>query len=91
MGRANLGLMVDSIIEQRSFEGANAELGQHYGLGGSQVPLAMLRDWEGSPLETRAVTPSPTDVGAVQQSITPLRLPDGGCVSSLASNADGWQ
>ena len=75
MGRANLGLMVDSSSSTRSFEGANAELQQHYGLGGSQVPLAMLRDWEGSPLETRAVTPAPSDVGAVQQSIVPYVFP----------------
>ena len=73
--RGNLGAMVDSIREQRSFDGANGELAQHYGLLGNQIPVAMLREWDDGPLETRAATPAPSDVGSEQHSISPYVFP----------------
>ena len=73
--RSNLGEMVDSIREQRAFDGANAELAQHYGLRGNQIPVAMLREWDDGPLETRAVTAAPADVGSTQHAITPYVFP----------------
>ena len=57
-----------------SVDGASAELQQHYGLDQNQVPLALLvRSWpDAADLETRAVTPAPSNVGQVQQSIVPF-------------------
>ena len=49
--RAELGAIYDAVLNQRSTDGAEAELQDHFGLAGNQVPLAML--------ETRAVTPAP--------------------------------
>ena len=58
------------------FDGVNAELAQHYGLRGNQVPVAMLREWGDGPLETRAVTSAPADVGSTEQhAITPYVFP----------------
>ena len=59
--RASAGAIYAAALEQRSTDGATLELQQHYGLGFNQVPLAML--------ETRAVTPAPTNTGASQQAI----------------------
>ena len=68
LSRANMGAMLDTIIRQRSHEGAEKEVAEHYGLGGRSVPLAMLRDWEGAAraLETRAAATIPTDVNSQQ-------------------------
>ena len=65
VARANLGSFFDAIIEHRATSGAEAELQQHFKLGGNMIPLAMLRnDQPGpGPREVRAVTPAPTDVG----------------------------
>ena len=68
LSRANMGAMLDTIIRQRSHEGPEKELVEHYGLGGRSVPLAMLRDWEGAAraLETRAAATIPVDVNSMQ-------------------------
>ena len=68
LSRANMGAMLDTIIRQRSHEGPEKELVEHYGLGGRSVPLAMLRDWEGAAraLETRAAATIPVDVNDAQ-------------------------
>ena len=63
--RANLGTMIGNVIEQRSQEGAEKELADHYGLSHRQIPMTMLREWQ--ELETRAATPAPTNVGTMQQ------------------------
>ena len=63
--RANLGTMVGNVVEQRSHEGAEKELIDHYGLSHRQVPITMLREWQ--ELETRAATPAPANVGVMQQ------------------------
>ena len=52
-------------IEHRQTEGRTAELQQHHHLGANQVPLALLRE----PVEARAVTPAPGDVGTNQSEI----------------------
>ena len=63
--RASIGAIVAGTIEHRSPEGSTAELQQHYNLAGNQIPLALLRE----PVEERAVTPAPADVGQTQSAI----------------------
>ena len=65
------------MLQKRSVDGTMAELQQHYGLDGNQVPLAMLvKKWpDNDELETRAVTPAPGNVGQEQQSIVPYVFP----------------
>ena len=77
VGRGNVGAIFDAAINHRPIDGASAELQQHYGLDGNQVPLALLvRSWPtDGELETRAVTPAPADVGQEQQSIVPYVFP----------------
>ena len=48
-------------------DGREAEIQKHFGLGANQVPLAML--------ETRAVTPAPTNVGTDQMAVIPGVFP----------------
>ena len=67
MDRANLGEMFDKLVGHGIPDGPMAELQQHFNLQGNQVPLAML--------ETRAVTPAPSDVGQQQQAIIPYIFP----------------
>ena len=54
-------------MEHRSTDGREAEIQKHFGLGANQVPLAML--------ETRAVTPAPSNVGQNQSAIIPAVFP----------------
>ena len=79
VNRANVGEIFDAALSKRSVDGASAEIQKHYGLDQNQVPLALLvRSWPDSDeLETRAVTPAPTNVGEVQQSIVPYVFPQG--------------
>ena len=77
MTRSNVGEIYDSAINNRVPDGATAEIQTHYGLESNQVPLAlMVRSWEDSDLETRAVTPAPGQVGQNQASIIPWVFPD---------------
>ena len=64
--RANMGQMVDNIIARNAHSGAEAEIAAHYGLGGNQIPVTMLRNWESQPLQTRAAVVVPTDVAAME-------------------------
>lgn len=64
---ASLGIMFDSIMEDRAMDGREKELQDHFKLSGNQVPLAML--------ETRAITPAPANVGQNQQPIIPAIFP----------------
>ena len=77
VNKANVGEIFDAALEKRSIDGASAEMQQHYGLNPNQVPLAMLvRSWpDNDELETRAVSPAPTNVGQMQQSIIPYVFP----------------
>ena len=65
--RANLGSIFDAALEHRQTDGAEQELQTHYGLSSNQVPLVLL--------ETRAVTPAPSDVGQNQATIIPGVFP----------------
>ena len=69
LSRSTVGRILTSALSQRATDGAEAELQAHFGLTSNQVPLEML--------ETRAVTPAPSDVGASQQPIIPAIFPDG--------------
>ena len=79
---ANVGHIVDAALQKRSVDGATKEIQDHYGLNQNQVPLALLvKDWpDNDDLETRAVTPAPSDVGAMQQSIIPYVFPQSAAV-----------
>ena len=68
LARANLGTMLGNIAHLRAQDGAEKELAEHYDLASNQIPIALLRDWQ-QPLETRAVTPAPTDVGQTQMEV----------------------
>ena len=61
---ASAGAIFAATLEHRATDGRTAELQTHFGLAPNQVPLAMLR----SPVEARAVTPAPGDVGTNQSS-----------------------
>ena len=67
MDKANVGEIFDAAVEHRSIDGATRELQEHFGLQPNQIPLEMLR--EELPVETRAVTASPTSVGTDQGAI----------------------
>ena len=75
--RANVGEIFNAALGNRAVSGATAELQEHSGLAGNQIPLALLvRSWPtDGELETRAVTPGPGNVGAMQQSVIPYVFP----------------
>ena len=68
---ASAGAIFSATLEHRATDGRTAELQQHFGLAPNQVPLAMLR----SPVEARAVTPAPGDVGTNQSAHRARRVP----------------
>ena len=70
--RADMDDIFTATLEHRSTDGATRELQDEYNLGHNQVPLAMLRSGD---LETRAVTPAPSEVGQNQQPIIPGVFP----------------
>ena len=74
---SNVGEIFDAALGKRAVEGATRELQDHFRLDSNQVPLALLvKDWpDADKLETRAVTPAPSDVGTEQQSIIPYVCP----------------
>ena len=68
---ASVGAIFAASIEKRATAGETAELQQHYKLGSNQVPLVMLRNLIAEQrwlvehgIETRAVSPAPTEAGA---------------------------
>ena len=66
---SSVGNIFEAALEHRSTDGREREIQDHYGLKENQIPLAML--------ETRAVTPAPTDTGArSEQEIVPAVFPD---------------
>ncbi len=67
LDRADLGNVFQCVVEHRATSGVEAELQQHYEMGGNVIPLAML--------ESRAVTPAPGSVGADQSAIIPGVFP----------------
>ena len=63
LARGNVGRVMAAFVEHRSTDGAEAEVQQHRGLASNQIPLDMLR----APVEHRAVTTGPTNVGTTEQ------------------------
>ena len=82
INKANVGSIFDAALQKRSIDGPTAELQQHYGLDQNQVPLALLvKNWpDNDDLETRGVTPAPSDVGQTQHSIIPYVFPQSAAV-----------
>ena len=64
---SNMGRIFDAILDHRSVDGRERELQAAYNLAANQVPLAAL--------ETRAVTPAPSNVGQNQSEIIPGVFP----------------
>ena len=78
--RANVGNVYDALINRRAVDGVEAELQQHLGLGGNQIPLDLLRGAGNGGrgnggLETRAVTPGATNVGQTEMPVVPNVFP----------------
>ena len=76
--RADLGNLMHGLFNPGAVPGDDGpmkELQQHYHLGENQIPVQLLRRSEHDNLETRAVTPAPSDVGAQQQTIIPYVFP----------------
>ena len=69
--RSNIGEIFDASFTHKPLTGATGELQAHLGMDMNQVPLALLRRQspDDGRLETRAVTPAPTDVGTNQAAI----------------------
>ena len=63
LGRGNVGRILAAFVEHRSADGAESEIQQHHGLQSNQIPLDLLR----LPVEHRAVTSGPTNVGTTEQ------------------------
>ena len=77
VAKSNVGEIFDAALNHRAIDGATAELQEHYGLDKNQVPLTLLMRFhpEDKDLETRAVSPSPTNVGQDQHSIIAYVFP----------------
>ena len=71
--RANVGELFDSVLSHGQPIGAMAELQQHLGLQGNQVPLALISRF--SNREERAVTPAPGQVTQNAQPTIPYVFP----------------
>ena len=76
--RANIGEIFDASFTHKPLTGATGELQTHLGMDMNQVPLALLRRQspDDGRLETRAVTPAPSDVGVNQAAILMPVFPD---------------
>ena len=71
---ANVGAIMDAVLEHRAIDGLDRELQQALGLESNQIPLALLNVGAGE-LETRAVTPAPGEVSQNQNEILPYVFP----------------
>ena len=65
VSRASLGTIFSRTVEHRATEGAENELQQSLALASNQVPIDLLR----APVEHRAITPAPTNVGTSEQPV----------------------
>ena len=65
--RANVGNIFEAALEHRATTGPEAEVQTHFKLPANSIPLALL--------ETRAVTPAPSDVAQNQSAIIPGVFP----------------
>ncbi len=68
---SSIGTVFAAAIEHRATDGRTAELQAHHKLNANQIPLSLLR----RPVEERAVTPAPGNVGTNQSEITPGVFP----------------
>ena len=68
---SSIGRIFGATVSHRATDGREDELQKHFKLAGNQIPLAMLR----GPVEERAVTAAPADVGTEQQPIIPGVFP----------------
>ena len=75
--KANVGEIFDAALNHRTIDGATAELQENYGIDVNQVPIALLTRAhpDDKDLETRAVSPSPANVGQDQHEIVPYVFP----------------
>ena len=73
--RAGMDEIFTAALEHRSTDGATRELQDEFDLGSNQIPIAMFRG-----LETRAVTPAPSDVSVNQAEIVPGVFPQSAAV-----------
>ena len=73
IGKASIGEIVSGALRNKPADGASKELQGHYGLAGNEIPLELLR----APVETRAITAAPSDVGAQQDPIVQPVFADG--------------
>ena len=68
----SLGKYLSAIADGRSPDGKEAELQKELGMGSSMIPHDAIEVRQASPvIERRGVTPSPSDVGAIQHPIIP--------------------
>ena len=65
LARGNVGNILGAFVEHRAVDGPEAEVQQHRGLNQNQIPLDMLR----APVEHRAVTTGPDNVGTTEQPV----------------------
>ena len=80
LDRANVGNIFDALLNHQNPAGVEAELQQHLGIAGNQIPLDLLRGkgsggGGGGGMEYRAVTPAPGQVAQNQQPIIPYVFP----------------
>ena len=73
IGTASIGEIVSGALRGKPAVGASKELQDHLGLASNEVPLELLR----VPVEARAVTTAPGDVGAQQSEIVQPVFADG--------------
>ena len=75
--KASVSDVYEAAFSHGPMTGATAELQQHHGLEANMVPLSLLvRSWPtDNELETRAVTPAPSNIGQNQHSIIPWVFP----------------
>ena len=71
--QANVGSILSAVLEHRATEGPAAEMQQHFGLAGNQIPLEMLT---GRRIETRAAATITGDVEANQQPVLDIVFPE---------------
>ena len=81
IARGNVGEIFDASVNHRPIDGATAELQKHYGLDNNVIPMALLmRSMPEDDLETRAVTPAPSNVGQDINTILPYVFPQSASV-----------
>ena len=73
VSKASIGEIISGALRNKPAAGASRELQEHFGLAGNEVPLELLR----APVEQRAVTTAPADVGAQQSEIVQPVFADG--------------